>query len=61
MLMELDRVWGKGERLKAILARKCDVMRAEKSTDSIAQAPYLFPVNMGQVCQNMLSKNKKVN
>lgn len=33
---------GKGERLKAIPARKCDVMRPEKSTDSISQAPYLF-------------------
>lgn len=50
---------GKGERLKAILARKCDVMRPEKSTDSISQAPYLFSVNTEQACQSMLSKNKK--
>lgn len=32
-----------------ILVRKCDVMRPEKSADSVSQTPYLFSVSTEQV------------
>lgn len=39
----------KGWEARAILVRKCDVIRSEKSTGSASQASSLFSVSTGQI------------